>query len=70
MTSVSKNVYADHLADIVNKNSNTYHSTIRMNPLDVKSSTYFDFNKVIDKEDPKFKVVDHVRISKYTNIFA
>ena len=29
MTSVSKNVYIDKLDDIVNKYSNTYHSTIK-----------------------------------------
>ena len=45
MTSVSKNVYIDKLADIVNKYSNTYHSTIKINPADVESSTYIDCNK-------------------------
>ena len=32
MTSALKNVYNDKLADIVNKRSNTYHSTIKMKP--------------------------------------
>ena len=41
-----------------------------MKPVDVKSSTYIDFNKENNKEDPKFKVSDHVRIAKYENIFA
>ena len=41
-----------------------------MKPVDVKSSTYIDFNKQNNKEDPKFEVGDHVRISKYKNIFA
>ena len=41
-----------------------------MKPADVKSSTYFDFNKESDKEDPKFEAGDHVRKSKYKNIFA
>ena len=36
MTSVYKNVYIDILADIVNKYNNTYHSTIKMKPVDVK----------------------------------
>ena len=45
MTSISKNVYIDKLDDIVNKSNNTYHSTIKMKPVDVKSSTYFDFSK-------------------------
>ena len=31
---------------------------------------YIDFNKEIDKEAPKFKVGDNVRISQYKNIFA
>ena len=41
-----------------------------MNPVDVNSSTYIDFNKGNDKEGPKFKVGDHVRKSKYKNILA
>ena len=58
------------LDNIVNKYNNAYHSTIKMKPVDVKSSTYIDFDKKSNKEDPKFKVGDHVRISKYKNIFA
>ena len=42
MTSVSKNVYIDKLDDTVNKYNNTYHSTFKMNSVDVKSSTYID----------------------------
>ena len=62
MTSISKNMYIDKLADIVNKDSNTYHSTIKIKPIDVKSGTYIDF--VIENKEkyPKFKVGDHVRI--------
>ena len=45
MTSISKNVCIDKLDDIVNKSNNTYHSTIKMKPVDVKSSTYFDSSK-------------------------
>ena len=41
-----------------------------MNPVDVKSSTYIDSSKEINDKDPKFKVGDIVRISKYKNIFA
>ena len=40
-----------------------------MKPIDVKSSTYIDLNKESNKKDPEFKVVDHVRISKFENIF-
>ena len=41
-----------------------------MNPDDVKSNTYIDFNKENNKEDHKFKVGDNVRISKYKKVFA
>ena len=36
---ILKNVYIDKLDDIVNKYNNTYHNTIKMKPVDVKSST-------------------------------
>ena len=45
MTSVSKNVYINNLTDIVNKYNDTYHGTIKMKPVDLKSSTYIDFCK-------------------------
>ena len=64
MTSISKNVYIDKLDDIVNKYNNANHRTIRMKPVDVKPSTYIDFNKENNKEGPKFKDGDYVRISK------
>ena len=70
MSSVSKNVYIDKLDDILNKYSDTYHCTIKMNPADVKSSTCINFNKENNEEDPKFKVGNHVRMSKYKTIFA
>ena len=69
MTSISKNVHIDKLDDIVEK-YNTYHRTIKMKPVDVKSSTYILTYISAKMEGPKFKVVDHVRISKYQNIFA
>ena len=70
MTSISKNVYIDKLDDIVDEYNNTYHRTIKMKPVDVKDNTYIDFKKEVNDKDPKFKVGDHVRISKYKNIFA
>ena len=70
MTSISKNMCIDKLDDILNKYNNTYHSTIKMQPVDVKSSTYIDSSKEINDKDPKFKIGDIVRISKYKNIFA
>ena len=70
MIAISKNVYFDVLDDIVNKYNNTVHRTIKMKSMDVKVNTYVDSNKDVDVKDPKFKVGDHVRISKYKNSFA
>ena len=70
MTSLSKNAYIDKLDDIVDEYNNTYHRTIKLKPVDVKDNTYIDFKKQVNDEDPKFKVGDYVRISKYKNIFA
>ena len=70
MTAVSKNVYFDVLDDIVDKYNNTYHRTIKMKHIDVKSSSYAEYNVDSKDKDPKFKVGDHVRVSKYKNIFA
>ena len=70
MTSVSKNEYIDKLDDIVNKYNHTYHSTIKMKSADVNSSAYVDFGVKNNDNDPKFMVGNHVRISKYQNIFA
>ena len=70
MTSISKNVYINKLNDIVDEYNNTYHTTIKMKPINVKDNTYINTNKEINNKDPKFKVGDRVRISKYKNIFA
>ena len=70
ITSISKNVYVDKLDDIVNKYNNTYHSTIKMKPVDVKSNTYIDSSKEISNKNPKFKIGDIVRISNNKNVFA
>ena len=70
MTSISKNDYIDKLDDIVNEYNNTYHTTIKMKPIDVKDNTYINTNKETNDKHPKFKVGDRVRISKYKNIFA
>ena len=63
-------IYIDKLADIINEHSNTYHRTIKMKPTDIKDNTYINIDKKVNDKDPKFKVGDHVRISKYKNIFA
>ena len=70
MTSASKNVHVYKFDDIVNKYNNTCHETIKMKPVDVKSSTYINSCKEIDDRDPKFEIGDIVRISKYKNIFG
>ena len=70
MTAISKNVYIDKLDDIVNEYNNTYHRTIKMKLIDVKDNTYIDFENKVNDKDPKFKVGDHVKISKYKIIFA
>ena len=41
-SSISKNVYINKLDDIVNKYNNTYHRTIKMKPVDVKSNAYIN----------------------------
>ena len=70
MTAISKNVYIDVLDDIVDEYNNTYHRTIKMKPIDVGDDSFAEYNEESNKKDPKFKVGDHVRISKYKNIFA
>ena len=75
MPLISKNVYINKLDDIVNEYNNTYHRTIKMEPVDVTDNTYMDSRKLhsskdVNDKDPKFKVGDHVRICKYKNIFV
>ena len=41
-----------------------------MKPIEVTDDSYAEYNKDSDKKNPKFKVGDFVRISKYKNIFA
>ena len=63
-------MYIDKLFDIVSEYNNTYHRKNKMRPVDVKDNTYIDLKIKVNDKDPKFKVDDHVRISKYKNIFA
>ena len=70
MTAISKNVYFYVLDDIVDKYKNTVHRTIKMKPIGVTDDSYVEYNENLNKKDPKFKVGDHVRISKCKNIFA
>ena len=41
-----------------------------MKPIEIKDNTYIDSIKEVNDKDPKFRVGDHVRISKYKHIFA
>ena len=70
MTAISKNVYIYKLDDIVNKYNNTYHTVIKIKPTDVKGDVYIGSKKEINDKDPKSKIGDNVRISKYKKIFA
>ena len=70
MTPISKSVYIDKLDDIVDEYNNTYHTTIKMKPADVKDNTYINVDKEINNKDPKFRVGDRVRISKNKKKFV
>ena len=70
MTAISKNAYFDVLDDIVNKYNNTYHKTIKIKPVDVGDDFFAEYNGIAFNEEynekyPKYKVGDHVRISKF-----
>ena len=45
MTAIFKNVYFNFLNDIVNKFNNTYHKTIKMKPIDIKSDSFAEYNE-------------------------
>ena len=66
MVVVSNSVYFDVLDDIVN----TVHRTMKIKPIDVTSDSYAEYNEDSNENDPKFKIGDYVRISKYKNIFT
>ena len=50
MTTIGKNVYFDILYDIVKKHNNTYHKTIKMKPIDVKSDSSAEYNENLMKK--------------------
>ena len=68
MTAISKSAYFDVLDNIANKYNNTVHRTLKMKSAEVTSDSHAEYNQDYNKKDPKFKVGDHVRISKYKNI--
>ena len=53
MTAISKNVYFHVLNDIVDEYNNTYHKTIKMKPIDVKSTSFAEYNEESNKKDSK-----------------
>ena len=70
ITAVLKNIYFDMLDDFLNKWNNTVHRTIKMQPIDVISDSYAEYNENSNEKYLKCKTGDHVRVSKYKNIFA
>ena len=70
MTYIGKNVYFNVLDDTVGKYNNSFHSSIKMKPKDVKDDSFDEYSEESNKKDPKFIVGDHVRISKHKNIFS
>ena len=70
MAMCQKNVYFDVLDDNVDKYINTYHKIIKMKPIDVNFNCFTEYNVDSNEKEPKFKISDHVTISKYKNIFA
>ena len=65
ITALSKYVFIDKLDDIINEYNKTYHGTIKVKRNEVKDNKYVNYIKKVTDKDPKFKVGDHVRISKY-----
>ena len=70
MTAISKNLYFDVLDDVVDEYTNTYHKILKMKPVDVRDDSFAEHNGKSNEKDPKFKVGDHVRISKLKDVFA
>ena len=70
MTTIRENVYFNDLDDIVDKYNNSIHSSIKIKPKDVADDSFVEYSKETNEKDPKFKVGDNVRISKYKNIFC
>ena len=70
MIAISKNVYFCVLDDILGEYNNTYHKIIKMKPVYVGDDSFAEYNGIAfneesNQKDPKFKVSDHVGISKF-----
>ena len=70
MAAASGDVHINALDYIVNKCNSTVHKTVQIKPIDVTSNSYAEYNVDSNESDSKFKVGDHVRISKYKILFA
>ena len=70
MTTIGKNVYFNVLDNIVKNYNNTIHNSLKMKPKDVKNNNLTDYIEEFNKKNPKFKIDDRVRISKYKNILS
>ena len=55
MTLILKNAYIDKLDDILNEYKDSYHRTIKMKPIDVRSGNYVEYNINSNDKDPKFR---------------
>ena len=55
ITAVSKIGYFDVENDVVDKYNNTYHRTIKMKPIDVKSDSYAKYSVDSNDENPNSK---------------
>ena len=64
MTPLPKNVYTDKIDDIINE-QDTGHRTTKIKSVDLKSSTYIEFDGAKNDKNLKFKVGDHVRMLKF-----
>ena len=51
LTSISKNVYIDKLNYIVSEYNNTYHSTIKMKPIDIKDNRFINADKEVNDRE-------------------
>ena len=70
VTAIQQNIYFDVWDDIVDKYTNTVHRTIRIKPIEATDGSYAEYNEIPNKKDPKFKVHDNVRISRYQKHFC
>ena len=69
MSTIGRNVYFNVLDDIVDKYNNSFHSSIKMKPKDLNDYSFVEYNEETNRKNPKFRVGDNVRISKYKIFF-